>query len=94
MSLVLDAVLRPLAAGRDAFIPRYDWHAAAWGELVDPRAACVSEIVEGTGAGARGMPYYLTLYFGLEGEAAKSARLTMNSLFDFIDPQMGSGRGR
>ena len=65
VSLVLDAVLRPLAAGRDATVPRYDWHSAGWGEpwTLAPPAYL---IVEGTGAGARALAPYTSVLVWLE----------------------------
>ena len=54
VSLLLGAVLRPLAAGRPAEVPRYDWLAAAWGEPWT-LSAPAHLVVEGTGAGARAL---------------------------------------
>jgi hypothetical protein len=52
IGLLVSEVLAPLAAGRTALVPRYDWASGAWDE---PRALDPPEIliVEGVGAGAR-----------------------------------------
>jgi uridine kinase len=52
IELLADAVLEPLAAGRAARVPRYDWVAGEWAEpcLLEPPPVL---IVEGVGAGAR-----------------------------------------
>ncbi len=65
VSLLLDAVLRPLAAGRVADVPRYDWLAGAWGEpwALAPPAHL---IVEGVGAGARTLARYTSVLAWLE----------------------------
>lgn len=68
--LLLDsAVLRPLAAGRAARVPRYDWHAAAWG---DPWRLAPPEhlVIEGVGAGARTLAPYTSVLAWLELRAA------------------------
>jgi uridine kinase len=52
IDLLVTEVLEPLAAGRAALVPRYDWVAAAWDTpwtLAPPEVL----IVEGVGAGAR-----------------------------------------
>jgi hypothetical protein len=52
VELLREAVLEPLAQGRAADVPRYDWYARAWLEpwRLDPPPELV---VEGVGAGAR-----------------------------------------
>jgi hypothetical protein len=52
VDLLASEVLVPLAAGRPARVPRYDWAAGRWAEpwVLDPPAML---IVEGVGAGAR-----------------------------------------
>jgi pantothenate kinase-related protein Tda10 len=67
--LLGSAVLRPLAAGRATSVPRYDWHAAAWG---DPWRLAPPEhlIVEGVGAGARSLAPYTSVLVWLELRAA------------------------
>ena len=69
VTLVLEAVLRPLAGGRDATVPRYDWYAAGWGEpwTLAPPAYL---IVEGTGAGALALAPYTSVLVWLELPAA------------------------
>jgi uridine kinase len=63
------AVLRPLSAGRDARVPRYDWIAEAWSEpWLLPVPAVL--IVEGVGAGARAVEPYTSLLVWLELPAA------------------------
>jgi hypothetical protein len=63
--LLGSTVLRPLAAGRAARVPRYDWHAAAWGEpwqLAPPEHL----VIEGVGAGARSLAPYTSVLAWLE----------------------------
>ncbi len=52
IDLLVSAVLEPLAAGRAARVPRYDWIAGEWAEpaALEPPPILV---VEGVGAGAR-----------------------------------------
>jgi uridine kinase len=52
IDLLVSAVLEPLAAGRVARVPRYDWIAREWAEptAIEPPPIL---IVEGVGAGAR-----------------------------------------
>ena len=52
IDLLVAAVLEPVADGRPARVPRYDWVTGRWGEpwLLEPPAVL---IVEGVGAGAR-----------------------------------------
>jgi uridine kinase len=52
ISLLVTAVLEPLAAGQAARVPRYDWVAREWAPptLLEPPDVL---IVEGVGAGAR-----------------------------------------
>ncbi|HEX8009035.1 MAG TPA: hypothetical protein VF482_21710, partial [Trebonia sp.] len=52
IDLLVTEVLEPLAAGRTARVPRYDWITRTWGEPapLDPPDLL---IVEGVGAGAR-----------------------------------------
>lgn len=62
---LVSEVLVPLAAGRTAWVPRYDWVARNWAERVrlDPPALL---IVEGVGAGARRAARYESLVVWLE----------------------------
>ncbi|HEY5396335.1 MAG TPA: hypothetical protein VIL16_13150 [Trebonia sp.] len=52
IDLLVAAVLEPLAAGRAALVPRYDWIAGQWARpmVLEPPGVL---IVEGVGAGAR-----------------------------------------
>lgn len=52
IGLLVGEVLEPLAAGRTARVPRYDWVAGTWAEPV-PLPPPDVLIVEGVGAGAR-----------------------------------------
>ncbi|MFD0689732.1 dephospho-CoA kinase [Actinomadura fibrosa] len=58
-------VLAPIAAGRRALVPRYDWHAGRWAGPVplDPPAELV---VEGVGAGSRRAAAYASLLVWVE----------------------------
>ncbi len=73
MSRLVDDVLAPLAASGRARVPRYDWHAARWGEPAElARPALV--IVEGVGAGAVLAAPYTALLVWLELEEAERKR--------------------
>jgi uridine kinase len=65
IDLLVCEVLKPLAAGRTAWVPHYDWVARTWAEPValDPPE---SLIVEGAGAGARRAAVYESLLVWLE----------------------------
>jgi hypothetical protein len=69
VSLLLSAVLQPLAAGRAPEVPRYDWLAAAWGEswALSPPAHLV---IVGAGAGARALAPYTSVLVWLELDPA------------------------
>jgi uridine kinase len=69
IDLLVSQVLEPLAAGRAAFVPRYDWIARQWCEPVplDPPEVL---IVEGVGAGARRAAVFESLLVWLEATAA------------------------
>jgi uridine kinase len=69
VSLLRSAVFRPLAAGRAPRVPRYDWHAEAWG---DPWSLAPSDylVVEGVGAGAERLAPYTSVLVWLELSAA------------------------
>jgi uridine kinase len=62
-------VLVPLAAGRPADVPRYDWHAGAWAEpwRLEPATRLV---VEGVGAGARSLEPFVSMLVWVEAEPA------------------------
>jgi cytidylate kinase len=65
IDLLVSEVLEPLAAGRDARVPRYDWVRRVW---LEPRRLDVPEllIVEGVGAGARRAAAFESLVVWLE----------------------------
>jgi uridine kinase len=65
IDLLVSAVLEPLAAGRAARVPRYDWIAAKWAHPVALEPPDVL-IVEGVGAGARRAACYESLLVWLE----------------------------
>ena len=73
VGLLVTEVLEPLAAGRVALVPRYDWIAGEWAEpvpLEPPRVL----IVEGVGAGARRAAVYESLLVWLEAPASVRKR--------------------
>ncbi len=63
--MLVSEVLEPLAAGRDARVPRYDWVRRVW---LEPTRLDVPEllIVEGVGAGARRAAAFESLVVWLE----------------------------
>jgi uridine kinase len=69
IALLVSRVLEPLAAGRTVRVPRYDWHAAAWGEpwTLEPPPVLV---VEGVGAGARRAAAYASVLIWVEAAAS------------------------
>jgi hypothetical protein len=69
VDLLVSAVLEPLAAGRAARVPRYDWIAAAWGTpwTLEPPGVL---IVEGVGAGARRAAGYESVLVWMEEPAS------------------------
>jgi uridine kinase len=69
IDLLVAAVLEPLAAGRSARVPRYDWVAGEWAEpvLIEPPDVL---IVEGVGAGARRAAAFESVLVWLEVPAA------------------------
>ena len=69
IDMLVSAVLEPLAAGRAARVPRYDWIAAAWDTpwTLEPPAVL---IVEGVGAGARRAAAYESLLIWTEAPAS------------------------
>jgi uridine kinase len=81
------AVLRPIAAGRSAHVPRYDWEAEAWSEpwlLPVPRRL----IVEGVGTGARVVAPFTSLLVWLERSAAERRARLRRRDGDAYDPQL------
>lgn len=65
IDLLVSEVLEPLAAGRPARVPRYDWGAARWGTpwVLEPPGVLV---VEGAGAGARRAAAYASVLVWME----------------------------
>lgn len=65
IDLLVSEVLQPLAAGRPARVPRYDWVARRWAEpaALEPPALL---IVEGVGAGALRAAVFASLVAWLE----------------------------
>lgn len=65
VGLLVRDVLVPLAAGRRALVPRYDWRAGSWCEpwALEPPPRL---IVEGVGAGARSVAPFTSLLVWLE----------------------------
>ena len=68
IDLLVSEVLEPLAAGRAALVPRYDWIDAAWGTpwTLEPPEILV---VEGVGAGARRAAAVASLVIWMEEPA-------------------------
>jgi hypothetical protein len=77
IDLLVTTVLEPLAAGRAARVPRYDWTAGMWAEpwvLQPPRLL----IVEGVGAGARRAASFQSALVWLEAAAPVRRRLAVD----------------
>jgi len=69
VSLLVSAVLAPLAAGRAAAVPRYDWARRWWsGPWTLPPPPVL--IVEGVGAGARRAAAYASVLVWVEAAAS------------------------
>jgi hypothetical protein len=69
VACLVATVLRPIAAGRSAHVPRYDWQAQAWSEpWLLPVPARL--IVEGVGAGGRAVAPFTSLLVWVELPAA------------------------
>lgn len=68
IDVLVSAVLEPLAAGRAALVPRYDWIAAAWDApwTLEPPEVLM---VEGAGAGARRAAAYHSVLVWMEAPA-------------------------
>jgi uridine kinase len=68
IDLLVSAVLEPLAAGRSALVPRYDWTTAAWGTpwALEPPEVLIAE---GVGAGARRAAAYESVLIWMEEPA-------------------------
>jgi len=70
VTLLASAVLRPLAEGAAAHVPRYDWDVGAWATpwTLEP-TECL--IVEGAGAGARVLAPYTSVLVWVELASAR-----------------------
>jgi uridine kinase len=68
IDLLVSAVLRPLAAGQAARVPRYDWAAGSWA-VPWPLEPPETLIVEGVGAGARRCAAYTSELVWVEAAA-------------------------
>jgi uridine kinase len=77
VDLLVSQVLEPLAAGRAARVPRYDWAAAQWAEpaVLEPPAVL---IVEGAGTGARRATAYASLLVWLDAPEAVRKRRALD----------------
>jgi len=69
IDMLVSEVLEPVAAGRAALVPRYDWVAAAWDTpwTLEPPEVL---IVEGVGAGARRAAGYQSVLVWTEAAAS------------------------
>lgn len=67
ISLLAREVLAPLAAGRAAIVPRFDWRSGTWQtpRILQPPGLL---IVEGVGAGAKAPATYESVVSWLEGD--------------------------
>jgi uridine kinase len=65
IDLLVATVLEPLAAGRAARVPRYDWIAEEWADPVTVEPPPIL-IVEGVGAGARSAAAFESVLVWLE----------------------------
>jgi uridine kinase len=77
IDLLVSEVLEPLAAGRAALVPRYDWVAREWAEPV-PLEPPEVLIVEGVGAGARRAAVFESLLVWLEAAASVRKRRALD----------------
>lgn len=85
VDLLVSEVLLPLAAGRVAYVPRYDWVNACWrtpAELPPPATL----IVEGVGAGARRAAGHASVLVWLEAEERTRRRRALDRDGDVYAP--------
>ena len=90
VELLRSAVLIPLAAGRWAEVPRYDWQAGSWGEpwRLEPPSEL---IVEGCGAGATALVPYLSVLVWIElGAVRRRERVMSRADWDIYEPHWRS----
>ncbi len=85
IDLLVRAVLEPLAAGRTARVPRYDWAAGEWAEpaSLDPPEAL---IVEGVGAGARRAAVFESLVVWVEAPLSVRKKRALDRDGDVFAP--------
>ena len=85
IDLLVSGVLEPLAAGRAALVPRYDWIAAAWDTpwALEPPEVL---IVEGVGAGARRAAAYESLLIWTETAASVRKKRALDRDGDTFAP--------
>lgn len=89
IDLLASEVLEPLAHGRVARVPRYDWVAGGWTEPValDPPEVL---IVEGVGAGARRAAAYASVLLWLEVPASVRKKRALDRDGDTFAPYWDS----
>lgn len=77
VDLLVSEVLAPIADGRAALVPRYDWIARSWQPpmSLDPPETL---IVEGVGAGARRAYPYISVLVWLEATEATRKRRALD----------------
>jgi para-aminobenzoate synthetase len=78
IDLLVSAVLEPIAAGRAARVPRYDWVAREWDEPVTIIEPPPILIVEGVGAGARRAAVFESVLVWLEVPAPVRKRRALD----------------
>jgi uridine kinase len=85
ISLLVREVLGPLAAGRAAAVPRFDWDSGTWGtpRILQPPDLL---IVEGVGAGAQGPATYESVVAWLDGERSVRKNRAMRRDGELYEP--------
>jgi uridine kinase len=85
ISLLVREVLRPLAAGRAAVVPRYDWTSQSW---TTPSVLQPPEflIVEGVGAGAQAAARYESLLVWIEVDGVVRKQRALDRDGDLFEP--------
>ncbi|HEX3788419.1 MAG TPA: uridine kinase [Pseudonocardiaceae bacterium] len=89
VDLLVTEVLEPLAAGRTAQIPHYDWTTAEWLAPV-PLPPPDLLVVEGVGAGARRAAAYTSLLVWLEADEASRRQRALARDGDTFAPHWAS----
>ncbi|MCO5996352.1 nucleoside/nucleotide kinase family protein [Actinoallomurus rhizosphaericola] len=85
VDLLVSEVLVPLAAGRTAYVPRYDWTSGRWrAPAALPPPALL--IVEGVGAGARRAAGYASALVWLEADERTRRRRALDRDGDTYAP--------